>query len=162
MQMTRSIGDRDMTRLVTATPGVRRVSVERGHTARCVLGTDGMWNQVSDARVRAILSRGGAARVGSDGGALATARALASEARKAHVATGQAASGTFDDITVIVVDVSTHPSNRFAPDSPPSGARAAEPSGGRKVAPVLEPNGIKGLAVVDLDTIPPAKSNSTG
>ena len=103
----------------------------RGHTARCVLATDGMWNQVSDARVRAILSRGGAARPGSDGGALASARSLANEAHRAHVATGQAASRTFDDITVMVVDVSTHPLNGSEPGSPDrqGSVRAAEPSG---------------------------------
>ena len=162
MHMTRSIGDRDMTRLVIATPGVRRVAVARGHTARCVLATDGMWNQVSDARVRAILSRGGAARPGSDGGALASARSLANEAHRAHVATGQAASRTFDDITVMVVDVSTHPLNGSEPGSPDrqGSVRAAEPSGGRKVAPVLElKDGIKGMAVIDLDTVPPPNSN---
>ena len=100
--------------------------------------------------------------VGSDGGALASARSLANEAHRAHVATGQAASRTFDDITVMVVDVSTHPLNGSEPGSPDrqGSVRAAEPSGGRKVAPVLElKDGIKGMAVIDLDTVPPPNSN---
>ena len=75
----------------TATPGVRPLPASSAATrARCVLGTDGMWNQVS-GRARPSI---GVAAARRGWGATAGIRPLttghASEARKAHVATGQA------------------------------------------------------------------------
>ena len=57
MHVTRSLGDRDMSRLVVARPGVRSLRLEAGSRARLVLASDGVRDAVSDTMLRALLKK---------------------------------------------------------------------------------------------------------
>ena len=120
LQMTRTIGDKDMTRVVTPMPSIKRIGVESGCSVRLVLATDGVWDNLPFARVSAILKKKAPLGAGSDDAPLAVARALALEARrsaeegdKADMLTiPRGLSRKVDDLACIVVDVDVSPSSR--------------------------------------------------
>ena len=134
MRMMRSLGDRDMSRLVIARPGVRHLRLAPGAHARVLLASDGIWDVIEDAYLRAVMKKHAAASAHAC--AAAVARAAHAAAVKRVLRARYGGSGGFasdgeralaeaeaklrcDDIGVVVVDIEAG-----LPDASPVAAHA--------------------------------------
>jgi hypothetical protein len=143
---TRSLGDRGMSRLVIALPGVRHLRLHEGERARVLLASNGVWRAIEPARLRRVVKKHAASSAhacAKEVARAAQAAAVAGVLRARLTRGGGAASDDeraaakaeakrcCDDIAVIVVDIEpSRPPGQSSSGAAPAGAVSPESRGG--------------------------------